>query len=522
MKKFILLIMFLLLSFPIFVKASDLTIMPIDYVNGDAALLESNGEYLLIDVGLGEDNTVLDFLDSKGITKFDLYLSHYDGDHFGSSSTNQVTVNEQAKTINLLHYIMSLNGTKYTIENLYIPAVFKRDSSEEYSTDETSLYNRHDYFVKAASLYDINCIELQTGKSFKFGNTTGEVLYLNTDPTVYSVLNNSSLVTMFTNGNVKFLTAGDIEEYIENKILENGIDVSADIYKLSHHGGYTTNHKSNTPAFLSKVSPKYTYAQFRYTIEGFSNLILGNGYYYVDEINKIKLSDISNVYSNWNSQNNSSHQNAKFVIEDDEITPIIENLTEYGRSVTINYVDKDTNEALKTQKYNFSLYSYVTDQGVNQNQYHLYDYKKTFKGYTLDSGEDEIITNGDVIENLTYNVYYSKNSYTLTIKHIDEEGNVLENEVITYKYKTEYSIPKNEELLKEYDLIEQPSNSSGVIEQDEVVIYRYRKKQEVSGGGIENPDTGIYFGYGILAVLILVSIILYLLIRKKSLFARHD
>ena len=62
----------------------------IDYgssTSGDAVLLESNGKYLLMDTG-GPEGTISDngaaiiqYLKSKSINKFDVYISHYDPDH---------------------------------------------------------------------------------------------------------------------------------------------------------------------------------------------------------------------------------------------------------------------------------------------------------------------------------------------------------------------------------------------------------------------------------------------------------
>ena len=51
------------------------------------------------------------------------------------------------------------------------------------------------------------------------------------------------------------LTCGDIEKPTESRILEEGIDVSADLYKLSHHGGYS----SNSREFLDAVDPSFAF-----------------------------------------------------------------------------------------------------------------------------------------------------------------------------------------------------------------------------------------------------------------------
>lgn len=52
---------------------------------GDAILLEQNGNYLLMDTGTSKDinDVLINFLKSKEINHFDIYISHYHHDHYG-------------------------------------------------------------------------------------------------------------------------------------------------------------------------------------------------------------------------------------------------------------------------------------------------------------------------------------------------------------------------------------------------------------------------------------------------------
>ena len=68
-------------------------------------------------------------------------------------------------------------------------------------------------------------------------------------------VNNRSLVTMFTCGEIKYLNCGDIEYEVEKKILDKKIDIKADIFKLNHHAGNT----SNAGPFQKAVNAKYVY-----------------------------------------------------------------------------------------------------------------------------------------------------------------------------------------------------------------------------------------------------------------------
>ena len=65
--------------------------------------------------------------------------------------------------------------------------------------------------------------------------------------------NNNSLVLRVTYGQTRFLLMGDAERDEEYSLMERGIDLSADVLKVGHHGSNT----SSSPAFLKQVSPEY-------------------------------------------------------------------------------------------------------------------------------------------------------------------------------------------------------------------------------------------------------------------------
>lgn len=62
--------------------------------------------------------------------------------------------------------------------------------------------------------------------------------------------NESSLVTLFVNGNDKILLMGDTGEKAESKLLNEFSDI--DLLKVGHNGSKT----STTKGFLDKVNPK--------------------------------------------------------------------------------------------------------------------------------------------------------------------------------------------------------------------------------------------------------------------------
>lgn len=66
--------------------------------------------------------------------------------------------------------------------------------------------------------------------------------------------NNASIVAKVIYGENEILFTGDMEAAVEEKLLENNIDVDAEILKVAHHGSKT----STTETFLKKVSPEWS------------------------------------------------------------------------------------------------------------------------------------------------------------------------------------------------------------------------------------------------------------------------
>ena len=88
------------------------------------------------------------------------------------------------------------------------------------------------------------------GDVFELGGATVEVL----GPLWYSNnTNDLSLIIRITYGDVSFLFTGDAEWEEEHDLVEAGIDISADVLKVCHHGSST----SSSYVFLREVSPKY-------------------------------------------------------------------------------------------------------------------------------------------------------------------------------------------------------------------------------------------------------------------------
>ncbi len=78
-----------------------------------------------------------------------------------------------------------------------------------------------------------------------------EVLYPFINTEIPENINNISTVIKLVNQENKFLFTGDAEEEVEEALIHNQIDVSADVLKAGHHGSKT----ASTLEFLKAVTP---------------------------------------------------------------------------------------------------------------------------------------------------------------------------------------------------------------------------------------------------------------------------
>ena len=214
---------------------------------GDATLMESNGHYLLLDTTMPKGGTnVIRKLKAMGVKRLSVYISHYHDDHIGSLPA-------------------ILKDGYFSVEKIYLPDasyMYGSNKGTKWFTTHTHLYEQT---VSLAKQKGIPVVTLHAGDTLDCGLVHGTVLFQQLRPEftgnsadhgqVITYINNHSLVTMFECGRFRFLTAGDLEKSGEQELLEKGINISADIFKLSHHGGAS----SNTQAFLNAVNPSVVY-----------------------------------------------------------------------------------------------------------------------------------------------------------------------------------------------------------------------------------------------------------------------
>lgn len=191
----------------------------IDVGQGDSTLIQTGDHAMLIDAGENEKGIdVKEYLDSQHVEKLDYIIcTHLDSDHIGGMDividafdSDMIFMPDLKKDTRT--YDEVIDSAKEKQEKIHYPKV-----SEEYSLGEAK------FTVVAPNSAD------------------------------YSNSNNYSIGILLEYGENKFLFVGDAEEESEEEMMENDMDLNADVYKVSHHGSST----GTSEAFLREVSPDY-------------------------------------------------------------------------------------------------------------------------------------------------------------------------------------------------------------------------------------------------------------------------
>ena len=193
----------------------------IDVGQGDCSLIiADNGETILIDPGEAEYSPrVIRYIKNLGITRLDYVLAtHPHSDHIGGMARII------SSDIEIGRFIMPM------VREDIIPV--------------TSIYE--DMLI---ALSDKGC-EVTSAKTetVEFGG--GTLDFYTVDYTGDN-LNNYSTVLKYTFGDNAFLFSGDCEADAELMYINEGFDLSADVYKAGHHGSST----SSSGEWLNKIDP---------------------------------------------------------------------------------------------------------------------------------------------------------------------------------------------------------------------------------------------------------------------------
>ena len=196
----------------------ELTVHFLDVGQADCALLECDGQYILIDGGNVEDSSkVVSYLEKAGVSELEaVFCSHAHEDHVGG-----------------LPGVLAV----YPTGAVYAP-------TRTYASD------CFDDFLYYTDQQGLTVTIPSVGDTLTFGGATVEVL----GPVKsYAETNDTSLILGVTYGDTRFLFTGDMEIPAETDLIESGADLHADVLKVGHHGSDT----STGYRFLREVMPTH-------------------------------------------------------------------------------------------------------------------------------------------------------------------------------------------------------------------------------------------------------------------------
>lgn len=221
---------------------------------GDSTLLESQGHYLLIDIGTASHApTIIKQLQTLGVSHVDIMFSHLHIDHTGGTPSNYEAGLDQFAFAGI------------TIDTLYLPSPSLAPLSRTYPKRYAAFQN----FMTKQGTGQIQYLNIND--QISFGNVTGKVIgpinASQLSPYSYTTIsslnekfvryeNNCSLAVIFTCGNTRYFTAGDSYSDEANSLADHyGSSLKCDIMKLNHHGIGS----GNSTKLLQAIQPTYSF-----------------------------------------------------------------------------------------------------------------------------------------------------------------------------------------------------------------------------------------------------------------------
>lgn len=191
----------------------------IDVGQGSAVLVQSGAHFMLIDGGDRDASSkVVSYLKRQKVKKLDyVVVSHYDADHLNG-------------------VVGALNVFK--VNRVIAPAY----------TADSRVYESYCNIIAQKK---IATTRPKAGKKYKLGKARFTILAPNSSG--YTDENNYSIALKLVNGKNRFVITGDAETESEYEMLENGQNLSCDVYMAGHHGSAN----SSSEKFLQAMKPKY-------------------------------------------------------------------------------------------------------------------------------------------------------------------------------------------------------------------------------------------------------------------------
>lgn len=196
---------------------STFSIRFIDVGQADAAIVECDGHYMMIDGGNKSDSSKMyTILKESGINYLDIMVgTHPDADHIGGLP----------------------GALNYATADVVLSPVLEHDTEA------------FEDFAKYAELNGGGLLVPEIGDKYYLGSSVVTILGLNSG----NESNEKSIVLKISYGDTSFLFTGDGEFETEQELLNSGENLSATLLKVGHHGSAD----SSTAEFLEAVLPSY-------------------------------------------------------------------------------------------------------------------------------------------------------------------------------------------------------------------------------------------------------------------------
>lgn len=196
----------------------DMEVHFLDVGQSDATLVMNGEHAMLIDAGDNNQGTAIqNYLQKQGVEHLDyLILTHTDADHIGGAD---VII------------------TKFDVDTVFMGNYAK----------DTATYRD---VIQALDNKGLQWSTPAVGENYTLGDAFFTIIAPNKE---YNTPNNSSIGLLLTKGKNKFIFTGDAEEAAEADIVQNGIDITADVYQAGHHGSKT----ASSDALLDAVKPEF-------------------------------------------------------------------------------------------------------------------------------------------------------------------------------------------------------------------------------------------------------------------------
>ncbi|HCM67961.1 MAG: hypothetical protein A2898_05795 [Candidatus Kerfeldbacteria bacterium RIFCSPLOWO2_01_FULL_48_11] len=211
-----------LFSIAYFQKNDLLEVTFLNVGQGDSILIETpSGQVILIDGG--PDTSVLAEL-GRALPFYErtidlMVLTHGDADHV----TGQIEV---------LH--------RYDVRNVLYTGVV--GESAGFRAWEDSVAHELANILTAIGGTELDFGEVRIGVLYPFENLSGKS---------FEDVNDTSVQLKLVYGSEMFLFTGDASSEVEKQLLHRGVDVSADVLKIGHHG----SRSSSSSEFIEAVTP---------------------------------------------------------------------------------------------------------------------------------------------------------------------------------------------------------------------------------------------------------------------------